>query len=92
MAGCVRNQGRFYDLFDAVVLLSAPAATVLQRLATRTSNPFGKHPAERARILADLAAVEPLLRAGCSVEIRTDQPLTAVVDAVEAAAGMTTEE
>jgi len=35
VAGCVANQGRFYPRFDAVVLLSAPADVILDRLATR---------------------------------------------------------
>jgi len=31
--GCVRNQSKFYDRFDAVVLLSAPADVILDRVA-----------------------------------------------------------
>lgn len=85
VSGCVRNQGRFYDRFDAVVLLSAPADVLLERIAARTTNPFGKQPAERERVLRDLAEVEPLLRAMCTLEIRTDRPLADVVRAVEAA-------
>jgi shikimate kinase len=90
VSGCVRNQGRFYERFDRIVLLSAPAPVILHRIATRTSNPFGKDAAERERILSDLAEVEPLLRASSTVEIRTDRPLGEVVDAVEAAATMMT--
>ena len=33
VSGCVSNQGRFYDSFDAVVLLSAPANVILSRIA-----------------------------------------------------------
>jgi hypothetical protein len=61
--GCVSNQGKFYDRFDAVVLLSVPVDVLLERLATRVTNPFGKDAAERERILEDLHNVEPLLRA-----------------------------
>ena len=86
VCGCVSNQGKFYDWFDAVVLLSLPAGTLLDRLARRATNPFGKDPAERERILHDLRTVEPLLRATATSEIRTDQPLGDVVDAVEAVA------
>ena len=71
VAGCVANQGRFYPRFHAVVLLSAPEETLLERLATRTTNDYGKLPAERAAILSDLRAVEPLLRAGATAEIDT---------------------
>jgi hypothetical protein len=82
--GCVRNQSRFYDRFDAVLLLSAPADVMVRRLENRTSNPFGKAAHERDRILRDLADVEPLLRATATAEIRTDRPLAEVVTAVEA--------
>lgn len=86
VAGCVSNQGQFYDRFAAVVLLSVPVDVLLKRIATRVTNPFGKDPAERERILADLHAVEPLLRRSATVEIDTDRPLHEVVDAVEAVA------
>ncbi|MGW6441571.1 AAA family ATPase [Lentzea sp. NPDC055074] len=59
--GCVRNQSRFYDRFQAVVLLSAPRHVILDRVARRTTNDYGKTAVERAMILADLAEVEPLL-------------------------------
>src|SRR5690242_19472413 len=41
VAGCASNQGKFYSQFDHVILLSAPAEVVVQRLATRTTNAFG---------------------------------------------------
>jgi hypothetical protein len=40
--GCVRNQSKFYDRFNAVVLLSAPAEVILDRVAYRTTNNYGK--------------------------------------------------
>jgi hypothetical protein len=77
--GCVRNQSRFYDRFDAVVLLSAPTDVILDRIARRTTNNYGKTPVERAMILADVAGVEPLLREGCTHELDATRPLDAVV-------------
>ena len=77
--GCVRNQGKFYDRFDAIVLLSAPAEVILDRIAGRTTNDWGKSPAERASILHQLATVEPLLRAGCTHELDASRPLADVV-------------
>jgi AAA domain len=77
--GCVRNQSTFYDRFDAVVLLSAPADVILDRIARRTTNNYGKTPVERAMILADLAEVEPLLRVGCTHELDAARPLEEVV-------------
>ncbi|MHA3701866.1 AAA family ATPase [Jatrophihabitans sp. YIM 134969] len=86
VAGCVVNQGALYDRFDAVVLLSAPVAVVLERVAYR-SNPFGSTPGDRERIAADLADVEPVLRAGATHEVTTTVPLTEVADALETIAG-----
>ena len=82
VSGCVPNQGRFYDRFDAVVLLSAPADVILSRIATRTTNDFGKSPVERAHILADLESTEPRLRATCTHEIDATRPLDEVVEAL----------
>jgi thymidylate kinase len=79
----VANQGKFYDRFDAVVLLSVPVDVLLHRIESRSSNDFGKSPDERARILQDLEAVEPLLRRTARFEIDTNRPLADVVDAVE---------
>jgi shikimate kinase len=86
VSGCAANQTGFYDRFAAVVLLSVPSDVLLSRIATRATNPFGKDPVERARILADLENVEPLLRRSATLEITTDRPLADVVSAVEAAA------
>jgi dephospho-CoA kinase len=77
--GCVRNQSKFYDRFDAVVLLSAPADVILERVARRTTNDYGKTPLERAMIVDDLARIEPLLRTGCTHELDASRPLADVV-------------
>jgi predicted ATPase len=80
VSGTVSNQGRFYDRFDAVVLLSAPGNVVLDRLATRTTNDYGKPAHERKLILEHLREVEPQLRASCTHEIDATQPLADVVE------------
>ena len=64
-------------------LAELPREVMLLRIATRSTNPFGKGAQERQRILEDLAAVEPLLRATSTVEIVTTIPMTKVVDAIE---------
>jgi shikimate kinase len=79
ISGTVSTQARFYDRFDAVVLLSAPAAVLLSRIETRTTNPYGKTAAQREIVLRDLAEVEPLLRRTCTHEIDATQPLSDVV-------------
>jgi RNase adaptor protein for sRNA GlmZ degradation len=80
VAGTVANQGGFYPRFAEIVLLSAPLPVLLDRIATRTNNPFGRTESERRRIIADTEVVEPLLRARATVEIDTRAPLTEVVD------------
>ena len=59
----------------------------MARLASRTSNPFGKSPGELERVLDDLRAVEPLLRKAADHEIRTTQPLSDVITEVLRLAG-----
>ncbi len=79
VSGTVSNQGRFYDRFDAVVLLSAPAGVLIERIERRTTNPYGKARRERELILRHLAEVEPLLRRTCTHEIDATLPLASVV-------------
>ena len=86
VSGCVRNQDRFYDRFDAVVLLSAPADVLLERIAARTGNQFGKAPDERSRILHDLAWAEPLIRETCTHELDATGTVGEIVDALVAIA------
>ena len=79
VSGCSPNQGKFYPQFEHVILLSAPAQVIVGRLASRTNNPFGKHPEEVARVLQLQQEIEPLLRAGAGYEIDTSVPLDQVV-------------
>ena len=79
VSGTVSNQGSFYPYFDAVVLLSAPAEVMLDRIQSRTTNQYGKQPNERDLILAQLDEIEPMLRATCTHEIDATQPLESVV-------------
>jgi hypothetical protein len=83
----VRNQGRFYDRFGAVVLLSAPAEVILDRIARRTTHDYGKTAAERRLILHHRATVEPLLRANCTHEPDAGRPL-AEIDLPDVSAGV----
>lgn len=79
VSGTVSNQGRYYPDFDAVVLLSAPLEVLLGRIEHRTTNDFGKTPAERERIISDFAAFEHRLRAMCTHELDATQPIDDVV-------------
>lgn len=79
VAGTVENQGLLYDAFDHVVLLSAPTSVLIERIALRHGNPYGKTDAERQEILEYTATVEPLLRATASAELDTTYPLEETV-------------
>lgn len=79
VAGGVRNQSSFYPRFDAIVLLSAPVEVMLERIARRSGNSYGKSALERAEVLADLREIEPALRAACTHELDANRPLEAVV-------------
>src|SRR5215213_10982278 len=59
LAGCAPNQGKFYPQFDHIILLTAPAPVIVERLATRTNNPYGKRPEEVARVLDLMQTIEP---------------------------------
>jgi shikimate kinase len=83
VSGTVDNQGRFYDRFDHVVLLSAPVEVLIERVATRTTNPYGRSPEHQNEIRRYVADVEPLLRRGATVEFDGRRPLTGLADAVE---------
>ena len=82
VAGCEENQVRFHPQFDVIILLSAPAEVLAERLVSRTGNPYGKRPGEFRRVFDDLRVVEPLLRKAADHEIRTTMPLSDVVTAV----------
>ena len=83
VSGTVENQGRFYDRFEHVVLLSAPLEILLERVRRRTNNPYGKSPQQRAEIAGYLRTVEPLLRGGATLELDGQRPLLELADAIE---------
>lgn len=82
VSGTTRNQVVFYPLFDHIVLLSAPAEVLVERLTTRTTNPYGKDLAQVAETLGYLETVEPLLREAATLEVVTTVPVAQVADIV----------
>jgi dephospho-CoA kinase len=79
LAGCAENQVMFYAQFDQVVLLSAPAEVMTQRLTSRTNNPYGKHPAESTRILEQKDTIEPMLRRSATMEVNSSATIDEVL-------------
>lgn len=84
VSGTVSNQGRFYDRFDAIVLLSAPPEVLLDRIQNRETNPYGQSPEQREQVLRDVITVEPLLRRTCTHELDATEPLADIVDKLAA--------
>ena len=90
LSGCSPHQGRLYPRFDRIILLTAPTETLVERLATRTTNDFGKDPNELANTLALISEIEPLLRRSADLVIDTTAPLDDVVRQVLETAGVST--
>jgi len=82
LSGCAENMPKFFPQFDHVILLSAPADVIVERLRARTNNPYGKRPDEIARVLGLVESLEPLLRRAAGHEIDTSAPLDDVVASV----------
>lgn len=72
-AGCSEEQAELP--FDYRVLLTAPEPVLVDRLRTRTNNPYGQDQRELSQVLADLAEIEPLLRRSADlVLVTTESP------------------
>lgn len=90
VSGCSEDQVAVRHLFTHTVLLSLPPALLVERIARRTTNDFGKMPAELTGILEALDQVEPLLRRNATVEIVTTEGVAAVADRILCACGVAT--
>jgi len=83
VSGTVDNQGRFYDRFEHVVLLSAPLHVLLERVRTRQNNPYGKTIEQQAEVARHQNEVEPLLRRGAGLELDARRPVAELADVLE---------
>ena len=84
VSGTAENQGRFYDRFEHVVLLSAPVDVLIERIATRTNNPYGRTAEQQRDVRRYVREVEPLLRKGATVELDGRRSVADLADDVEA--------
>ena len=82
VSACVPNQGRFYNRFDHIVLLTASVDVTIARLTDRTNNPYGKTPQQAAEVMRNKEAIEPLLKRNATVVIDTSIPLEQVVSKI----------
>jgi len=83
VAGTVDNQGDFYDRFDCIVLLSAPLDILIERVSSRTTNPYGRTADEQAEIAQYVQTVEPLLRRTATIELDGRASVNELAGAVE---------
>lgn len=89
LCATVENETDVWDLFDLVVCLVIDNETLRDRLLTRTTNTFGKHPEELAAALEHNDDVEPTYRRLGATIIDGTKPPAEVADAILAAAGRT---
>lgn len=83
VSGTTDNQGVFYDRFEHVVLLSVPVEILLERVARRTDNPYGRTADDQEEIRRLTTEVEPLLRQTADVELDGREPVEVLADTVE---------
>lgn len=83
VSGTVENQIDFYDQFDHIVLLSAPWERLLERVTSRSNNPYGRTQPQQDEIRFYLNTVEPLLRRRATFELDGTNPVNELADAVE---------
>jgi hypothetical protein len=86
LCGSAENEVAVWDLFDHMVCLVAHNETLRDRLGTRTTNAFGKHPEELAAALGWNDDVESMYRQLGATIIDATQPPPEVADAILAAA------
>ena len=79
VSGTARNQTKFYSRFNCIALLTAPLDLMLDRIASRDDNPYGKRTEERERIATHKVEIEPLLRRVAHVELDTTVSVDEVV-------------
>lgn len=82
VSGCAEEQAALYKSFSAIILLSAPRGVMVSRLQSRHGKSHGQNPTEMTLIMADVEAIEPLLRARCTHEIQTTIPVAEVADRI----------
>lgn len=82
ISGCAENMGQLFPLIDTVILLSAPIATITERLTFRPADNYGHAAEEQQKIFALVSTIEPLLRESAHYEIDTRGSVRATVDEI----------
>jgi shikimate kinase len=66
-----------------VIYLHVPSEVLLERVRSRTNNPYGKTAEQQADITRYVAEVEPLIRQTVTLELDVLLPIPALADLVE---------
>jgi shikimate kinase len=82
IGGCAENMSQLFPTIDTIVLLSAPAATIMERLAERSPGNYGDTAEERRKVVDLISTVEPLLRVSADYEIDTRRSVAATADEI----------
>jgi shikimate kinase len=82
VSGCAENMHRLFPLIERIILLSAPLATIMERLEARASGGYGSTDAERQKVGELIATIEPLLRRSAHHEIDSSGPPSCTVDEI----------
>ena len=91
IGGCAENMNRLFPLLDCIILLSAPVATIVERLEARSTGGYGHVADERRKVMALISTVEPLLREAADREVDTRKPVRATVDEILRVSGIGSE-
>jgi hypothetical protein len=82
LCGSAENEADVRDLFDAMVCLVADDDTLRFRLATRTTNTFGRHPEEIAATLEWNPRLRAIYEGYGAAIIDASRPVSTVLDSV----------
>lgn len=82
ISGCAENMSRLLPLIDLVILLSAPADIIMERLQRRTIDGYGHAEEQRKKVAHLMSTIEPLLRRRADREIDTRQPVQTTADKI----------
>jgi hypothetical protein len=82
LCGLVQNDEELWDLFDVKICLILDNATIQERLAQRSRNPFGKAPAELEAVLRFNGPLVAKYTARGATLIDSSRPLEEVVQGV----------
>lgn len=82
VVGIASNQSSYLSLFDKILFLHCPEATLIHRLNTRTENDFGKDPSEQKLLLSWHKEFEEKYMKRGAIPINTERPMLEVVDEI----------